>query len=238
MALLVVWLAWLVTYFAVGNDIIVPSFSETLREVGRLLTEAAFWRAFGGTLWRSLEAFLFSLLLGVGCALLACISRNIRAFFAPIVSILRTVPTMAVVLILLLWTSPAVAPVVIAALVLFPVFYAATLSSLDGVREEYGDMAAAFGVPRAKQAIKMYLPLAAPPVLAQCGAIFSLGLKITISGEVLSATAKSLGSMMQQAQGFLQMPRLLALTLLAVVVGFLFEGLFALGTFCIRRLRR
>lgn len=238
MALLVVWLAWLVAYFAVGNDLVVPPFSKTLREVGRLLTEVAFWRAFGGTLWRSLEAFLLSLLLGVGCALLAGISHPVRAFFAPIVSVLRTVPTMAVVLILLLWTSPAVAPVVIAALVLFPVFYAATLSSLDVVREEYGDMAAAFRVPRAKQALKMYLPLAAPPVLAQCGAIFSLGLKITISGEVLSATAKSLGSMMQQAQGFLQMPRLLALTLLAVLIGFLFEGIFALGAHFLRRVRQ
>lgn len=237
MAILALWIAWLIAYAAVGNDLVVPSVSATFGEIWRLLGEAAFWCAFGGTVLRSLEAFLISFVLGVGLALIACILKHVRAFLAPIVSVLRTVPTMAVVLILLLWTSPKAAPVIIAVLVLFPVIYAAVLSSLDEVRKEYGEMAAAFSVPKARQAAKMYLPLAAPPVLAQLGGVFSLGLKITVSGEVLSATAKSLGSMMQQAQGFLEMPRLIALTLLAVVAGFLFEGLFALISLAVRRAR-
>lgn len=235
MALLALWLAWLVAALSVGNELVVPSVGETFAEIGRLLRETAFWGAFGGTLLRSLEAFFISLALGVGLGLLAALFRPARAFFAPIVSVLRTVPTMAVVLILLLWTSPAAAPVIIATLVLFPVFYAAILSAIDGVREEYGEVASAFHVPKIRQAFCMYLPLSAPPVLSQMGATFSLGLKITVSGEVLSATAKSLGSMMQQAQGYLQTPRLIALTVLAVVVGFVFEGLFALGTYFLRR---
>ncbi len=238
MALLALWLAWLIASLAVGNGLVVPSFTDTAKEIGRLFTEAAFWRAFGGTLWRSLEAFLLSFALGTGLALLAALSRPVRAFFSPIVSVLRTVPTMAVVLILLLWTSPKVAPVIIAVLVLFPVFYASVLSSLDEVKKEYGDLASSFRVSGVRQAFLMYLPLAAPPVLAQLGATFSLGLKIAVSGEVLSSTAKSLGSMMQQAQGFLETPRLIALTLLTVAVGFAFEGIFALGNYLYGRKRR
>lgn len=222
------WLAWIIAYYAVKNDYVVPSFQDSFAEMGALLGEADFWRAFGETMLRSLWAFLLSFALGLGFSLLACFVRPVRAFFAPIVSVLRTVPTMALVLILLLWTTPALAPVVIAVLVLFPAFYATMLAGLDEVREEYGVLARAFRVSAGRQAWKMYLPLAAPPVLKQAGANFSLGLKITISGEVLSLTAKSLGGMMQQAQGFLQIPRLMALTLLSVAVGFLFEGLFYL----------
>ncbi len=227
-AILALWIAWTVAYFAAGNSYVVPSFSETVAETGHLLIDPVFWRAFGGTVWRTAEAFFISFALGVGIALLACIFDPVRAFFAPIVSVLRTVPTMAVVLILLIWTSPALAPVVIAALVLFPVLYRSTLTSLTEVKREYGEVAAAYKIPRARQAFKMYLPLSAPPVLSQLGAAFSLGLKITVSGEVLSATARSLGSMMQQAQGYLETPRLIALTLLAVLAGFIFEGIFAL----------
>ncbi len=237
MAVGTILLVWLIAYFGVGNDLVVPSISDTFVQIWQLLGEAAFWSAFGGTLWRTLEAFLISFALGIALALLSCVFGPVRAFLAPVVSILRTVPTMAVVLILLLWTSPAVAPVIIAVLVLFPVLYTSMLSSLDEVRGEYGDMATSFCVPKTRQALCMYLPLAAPPVLAQLGAAFSLGLKITVSGEVLSATARSLGSMMQQAQGFLETPRLIALTLLAVAVGFLFEGLFALAAYLWRRRR-
>lgn len=238
LAIVAVWVAWTVAYYAVDNDYVVPSVNGTFAEMGRLLAEAAFWRAFAGTLLRTLEAFVLSFALGLLLALFALLVPRLRAFFAPVVSVLRTVPTMALVLILLLWTSHAAAPVLIALLVLLPAFYASMLSSLDEVREEYGEMARAFRVGRARQAVGMYLPLAAPPVLKQMGANFSLGLKITVSGEVLALTAKSLGSMMQQAQGLLETPRLMALTLLSVFVGFLFEGVFWLVSKAVVRWRR
>ena len=40
-----------------------------------------------------------------------------------------------------------------------------------------------------------------------------------ISAEVLSGTFRSLGGMMQQSRLYLQMPRLAALTLIAIIVG-------------------
>ncbi len=227
LAIVAVWVAWTVAYYAEGNDMVVPSVNGTFAEMGRLLAEAAFWRAFGNTMLRTLEAFLLSFALGLVLALFAVVLPFVRAFLSPIVSFLRTVPTMALVLILLLWTSRAAAPVVIALLVLFPVIYASMLASLDGVRAEYGEMARVFGVGKGRQALKMYLPLAAPPVLGQMGADFSLGLKITVSGEVLSLTARSLGNMMQETATLtMNAARLMALTLVTVFAGFLFEGLF------------
>ncbi len=229
LAVAAIWLAWLVAFFSVKNELVVPSVETTFAELWRLLSSADFWRAFGSTLLRTLEAFALSFALGLACALAASLWRCVRAFLAPIVSVLRTIPTMALVLILLLWTSPAAAPVLIAMLVLFPAFYASTLASLDEVRAEYGEMARAFRIPRARQAFRLYLPLAAPPVFGQLGAVFSLGLKITVSGEVLAVTARSLGGMMQQAALlYMNTARLMALTFSAVAVGFAFEGLFFL----------
>lgn len=236
-AVAAIWLAWLIAYVSVKNDYVIPSVGATFREMGRLLGQAAFWRAFGGTVLRTVEAFFLSFALGLVLSLCALLSGRVRAFLAPVISLLRTVPTMALVLIFLLWTSPAAAPVLIAVLVLMPVFYASMLAALDEVKNEYGGLARAFKVGRARRAALMYLPLAAPPVLGQMGATFSLGLKITVSGEVLSVTARSLGGMMQQAQGYLEIPRLMALTLLTVFVGFLFEAIFWLISKAIVRWR-
>lgn len=216
---------WLIVHAAVKNNYILPSFWEALKECGRLFTEAAFWHAFLNTLLRTFWAFLFSLLLGAGLALVANLHGAVRAFFAPIISVLRTVPTMAVILMLLIWTSPRVAPVLVALFVLFPSFYAATLSALDEVRENYGDLARVYHVGAGRKIGRMYLPLASPSVLRQAGSIFSMGLKITISGEVLSNTFQSIGGLMQEAKMFVEMPRLMALTLLSVFVGFALEGL-------------
>ena len=237
-ALIALWLVWVIAYYIVRNDYVLPSFWETLRETGRLLGEASFWRAFGNTFLRTLWAFLVSLALGVGLAIPAHLVGGVRAFFAPIISALRTVPTMAVVLMLLLWTTPAVAPVIVSALVLFPAAYAAALAALDEVGEEYGELTRAFLVSAGRKIVKMYLPLAAPPLLKQAGSIFSLGLKVVISGEVMASTYRSLGGMMQEAQTFLAMPRLMALTLITVLLGFALEGLCRLVYRLIVRWRR
>lgn len=237
-ALIALWLVWVIAYYLVRNDYVLPSFWETFREMGRLLTEASFWRAFGNSFLRTLWAFLVSLALGVALAIPAHLKRGVRAFLAPVISVLRTVPTMAVVLMLLLWTTPAVAPVIVSALVLFPAVYAAALAGLDEAGEEYGELMRAFHVPLGRRIAKMYLPLAAPVLLRQAGGIFSLGLKVVISGEVLASTYRSLGGMMQEAKMYLEMPRLMALTLIVLLLGFVLEGACRLAYDLIVRWRR
>ena len=238
LALLAIWLVWLIAYFALENDYVLPSFGETVKKAWELLGEGAFWRAFGNTLFRTVWAFLISFVLGAGLAALSVLFSWVRAFLAPLISILRTVPTMAIILILLLWTSPAGAPIVVAALVLMPAFYSASLAALTETEREYGEFARAFRVSKTRQLFKMYLPVSAPPVLKQAGAIFSMGLKVTVSGEVLSSTFRSLGGMMHEAQIYLATSRLLALTLLTVLLGFALEGLCALVYRLVVRWRR
>jgi len=228
LSLAAVWLIWLIAYYLVGNEWELPSIGSSLSAAGILLTEASFWTAFLNTFLRTLAAFAFSLALGVVLALLARLWRGLRVFLAPIVSILRTVPTMAVILLLLVWTNPYLAPVVVAILVLFPAVYAAALAALDEVDETYGTLAKAYGVTLRKRIVDMYVPLTLPPLLKQAGAILSMGLKITVSGEVLASTFQSLGGMMQEAKMYLEMPRLMGLTLIAIVLGFILEGVFVL----------
>lgn len=227
-ALLFMWLVWIVAFYIVRNDFVLPSFTDTFSEMGKLLAEEGFWRAFGGSFLRTLYAFAGSLVCGVALAALAVAFRPARALLAPFVSVLRTVPTMAVVLILLLWTSPAVAPVLVASLVLFPALYAQAFSALSEAEEEYGVVARAFRVGAGRRLFRFWLPVAAPPFLKQTGAVFAMGLKVVVSGEVLASTFRSLGGMMQEAQIYLNMPRLLALTILTVLLGFFFEGICAL----------
>ncbi len=238
LSILFLWGMWAVAAFAIGNEYILPTVDETVKELGGVLADVAFWRAFGGTLWRTVLAFLVSFALGVGLAALAGLSDGLRAFLAPIISILRSVPTMAVILILLIWTSPRYAPVLVSMLVLLPAVYAAALAAQDEVKEEYGGLVKSFRVPPARKLFKLYIPLIAPNLLGQAGAILSMGLKITVSGEVLANTFHSLGGLMQDAKMFVSMPRLMALTLLCILVGFALEGICLLIKSSILRWRR
>lgn len=225
-SLVVVWLIWLIAYYIVGNEWVLPSFGSTVSEIFRFFTEGTFWRALFHTLLRTLAAFGISFVLGVCLAISARVFEWLRVFLAPIISILRTVPTMAIILMLKIWTSPSIAPVIVSILVLFPAVYVAMLATLDEISEEYGDVMKGYAIGIKKQIFHIYLPLTMPTMLKQSGAILSMGLKITVSGEILATTFQSLGGIMQEAQMFLQAPRLMALTLVAVILGFLLELMF------------
>ena len=136
---------------------------------------------------------------------------------------MRTLPTLAVVLILLIWTNPVIAPVAVTVLILFPMIYAQIIAAAGGVDEGILEMARLYGLKKREKLFKIYMPLISPNILAQTGANVSLGLKIMISSEVLANTYNSLGGMMQTAKLYAEMPRLAALTAVAVAAGLVID---------------
>ena len=218
-AILLVLLIWLIAYYAVGDDYVVPSFTETMVSLWACLGEGEFWTAFAFTLLRTAEAFIISFVLAAVCASVSAFSKVFCELLKPFMAILRAVPTLAVILLLLIWTTPGVAPVIVTILVLFPMLYAQFSAALGEADGELAEMAKVYGISKKERLFKIYIPQIAPNILAQSGAAFSLGLKLTVSAEVLSNTFKSLGGLMQTARNFLQIPRLAALTLVAVFAG-------------------
>ena len=141
--------------------------------------------------------------------------------------ILRTLPTLAVILLLLIWTTPKVAPVIVPVLVLFPMIYSQITAAVSGIDEGLKEMADVYHISKRDRLFKIYLPCASPNVLSQTGANISLGLKIMISAEVLASTYQSLGNLMQTARLYLDTPRLAALTAAAILIGFIVDIAFS-----------
>ena len=88
-------------------------------------------------------------------------------------------------------------------------------------------MAQVYNISRRNRLFKIYLPLVLPNTLSQTGANISLGLKVTVSAEVLVNTAKGLGGMMQESSLSAEIANLAALTLAAVVAGLLLDIAFS-----------
>lgn len=226
-ALVLMWVIWVIAYFAEGNEYVIPSFGDAMKEAWELLGGAVFWHAFANTLLRTLEAFALSFVLAAALSALSEACRPFGAIFRPFVAVLRTIPTMAIILILLLWTTPLAAPVIVAFLVTFPLVYAQFSAAFAGVDRKLLEMAKLYGVPRSRRLFKIYVPAVLPNILSQAGAAFSLTLKIMVSAEVMARTYRSIGGLMQDARNYLEIPELFALTVLTVVAGGLLE--WALG---------
>ena len=211
-----------------GNELLVPSVGDCLNRMVKLLTDGSFWRACFQTLNRVFLAFGISFILAVIFALISYMVPWFGGILSPIVSMLRSMPTMAVLLILLVLAGASKAPIIVAFLSLFPMLYASMSAALAQVDVELLEMSRIYNVPLKKQIFSLYLPSTAPYVLREAGAALSFSLKLVVSAEVVANTARSLGGMMLEAKNlFADIPLLFALVILAFLMGLILEMLAA-----------
>lgn len=182
-----------------------------------VIKENVFWRSFGATLLRAIIAFAVSFVLAF---IFAILSSNdiVSRILSPIITALRSVPTMAIVLVFILTVSANVTTVLVGMLVLFPTFYAALLPAAKGINKDLIEISLVSGASRLQRFRFVYLPSMGPAAVENGIAGFSLAIKLIVSAEVLAQTAKSIGMMMQTARAYLELERLLALTILVVMV--------------------
>ncbi len=214
---------WGCLYFALGNELLVPSLFDCLRGMGELLADGGFWIGLFRSLLRALTAFGLSFVCALVFAVTAYLVPTLERFFAPVVSALRSLPVLAVLLILLTILGAAEAPIAVAFLSLFPMLYTGSLAALSGIDKQLVDVSRIHGTPVWRRITRIYLPLASPYVLRESAGALSFSLKLVVSAEVLAQTAKSLGGMMQEARIYQELPTLFALVFVSFAIGLLLE---------------
>lgn len=219
---------WWIAAAVYRKPLLFPTPSETLRELWRELGSAFFWRGFAGSLLRSVLGFAGACLLALLCAYLGKICTPVRSVLTPVIGILRSVPTMSVILLLVLWTSNTVTPLLVAGLVIFPALYSGLDAALSSIPSELDETARLYGGNKLYRVFTVYMPMSAPAFLRVAGGAASLTLKLTVAAEVLAQTRDSIGMMMQQSRLYFQIGRLMALTVVVVLAGLAIEGIVAL----------
>ena len=234
-AIICMWAVWLIACAAVNDGYVIPAFSDTAKEFFALLGSGKFWLSFAMSIGRTAAAWLVSFVAAAALAFACAAFPRVRAFAAPFVSVFRTVPTMAITLMLLIWSSPRVAPIIVGFLMVFPVTYSQLMAAADSMDKGLSEMAAVYNIPVWRRLVKIYIPQMLPPVFSQAGANFSLTLKVIISAEVMCSTFDSLGGLIYQSNMFLDTAQMFALTICALLAGGFFQWALSKLTLITRR---
>ena len=217
---------WAVAAAATGESLLLPTPAETAAAFVKLLKARAFWVGTGNTFARAVVAYLVCLAASVLLAAAARI-KPVRRLVSPVMTTVRSVPTMAVIFLLLLWTGSRTAPVLVAVTVMLPTMYSQFETALDSANAGLGEMSDVYRVPKLRRFTMLYVPSLAPPLVSSA-TFLSLGVKLVVAAEALAMTASSLGILLMQANVALETARLMAVALAAVIIGFIVEGLAAL----------
>ncbi|HET8684660.1 MAG TPA: ABC transporter permease subunit [Micromonosporaceae bacterium] len=189
---------------------LVDGFRDGWLRDGLVATTQAVAVGFG---WAVLLGFPLGYLLGRG--------RVLGELFDPLVAGLFAVPRIIFYPILLSWFGVGVlAESTMAALsALFPIAVMTTAAVREVARGPLPKLAGSLNLNEAQQLIKIYLPAIAPALMVALRIGFSVALIAAIIAEFFAARA-GLGLLAARAYALLDLPRMFAVVLLILVIGF------------------
>jgi len=195
---------WKIGSMAIGKEIILPPPEKIASILLGLVATSRFWEALGATFLRGLAAFGLSALAGAAAGFAAGTRPLVGAALAPLLTVIRATPVLALVLLALLWFPSGFVPIFSAFLMAFPVMATSAAEGARAADPRLQEMADLFRVPRRARFAKLRLPAAAPHLLSGARSALGLSWKVVVAGEVLSQPIRALGTGMQEARAMLE----------------------------------
>jgi NitT/TauT family transport system permease protein len=226
-ALALLYLVWKLLADMMGSSIILPGPEETAAEALSLKAGPGFWRSLGATLSRGIAGFAVSFFLGLAVGFPAGRSALFTRFIKPYMTIIRSTPVPAIILIALVWFPVEGVPVFAAVLMAFPVV---TQNVAEGIRAaDPGllEMAKVYKAGKRRLIGSLYLPSLLPFLASGASSALGLAWRVVVAAEVLSQPVWGIGAGMQEAKLRLETPRVFAWTLAALAISWLTDVFFS-----------
>ena len=209
----------------VASPLILPSIQDVMRDLGSLFAAPHFPQDSLATFMRGLLAFLASFALSIVLGVLSGVFPLFTAALTPWMSVIKSVPVVAFILIAILWFGSGIVPVFVAILMTLPVMAEATAQGVRAADKKLLDMAHVYRMSRRSILMNIRIPSAMPFILAGAASSFGLTWKVVIAGEILSFPERGLGSAMQTAKVHLETPRVFSLTIVTILMSVVTEAL-------------
>ena len=225
LSILLIPVAWQLLSWQMAQPQLIPSFPDLIRALLRLVYSPGFLVSIGTTLLRACAGLLLSLAAASITAFLLNRSEAIRFLFMPWLSLLRSVPVISFILLALIFLNPEMIPLLIAFLTMYPLLTENLLKGLMNRRDSWKMLARQFHLNAWNRLFQINYPQLKPYLFSGLASAVGFGWRAIIMGEVLSQCVDGIGKRMKEAQVFIDVPELIAWTLVAIVLSWLTDKL-------------
>ncbi|MCI7286887.1 MAG: ATP-binding cassette domain-containing protein [Parabacteroides sp.] len=225
LSILLIPVAWQLLSWQMAQPQLIPSFPDLIRALLRLVYTPGFLVSIGTTCLRACVGLLLSLAAAAITAFLLNRSEGIRLLFMPWLSLLRSVPVISFILLALIFLNPEMIPLLIAFLTMYPLLTENLLKGLMNRRDSWKILARQFHLNAWNRLFQINYPQLKPYLFSGLASAVGFGWRAIIMGEVLSQCVDGIGKRMKEAQVFIDVPELIAWTLVAIVLSWLTDKL-------------
>lgn len=218
-ALIIIWSA---AALIVDDEIILPSFLDVLKKLTLMFKTGALLPAILKTTSRIMIGVLISTITG---NFLAYISYkfNLKEYFEPLFSILRTIPVISIVLIVLFFAEKNLLSIIVVIFVTLPIVYENVHTALTNIDSGKLELAEVYDLKSGTVFRYIELPAIIKSTLMSLRIALGLSFKAGATSEVVSGATGGLGELMYVSKLSFDMPELIAITFVIIILSFIFE---------------
>lgn len=238
LSILLLILIWTTVAFSIDKEYLIPYPSSVIKALSNIIGDKSFFSILKTTLSSCLISFFISFILALILSILSYIVPILEDIFKPIINILKSIPTISILLVTLIWVPSDISPILVGSIILCPMMYASFLTSFKEVDIKLIELSKIYNVSIFNRITKLYIPSIIEPLFSQSKSCISFSVKLTIAAEVLAHTMNSIGIQMQIAKTFIEMDVIFGWTIIAIVLSLLLEGILSLILYLIKRRRK
>ena len=145
----------------------------------------------------------------------------VRGF--PFFSFLKSIPTIAVIILVLIWSNVEIVPIITGIMILLPLVYENILGGIDSIDRDLLKMADIYKISKIDIFKGIYIPGVYYFSSAGIPALIALTLKVVIAGEVLSQGSLSIGGEIFIGKIYLETSSIFAWIVIVILINFLLD---------------
>ncbi|MDD3170776.1 MAG: ABC transporter permease subunit [Bacilli bacterium] len=212
-----IFLLWFIASYLMDNSLVIPKISEVFSAFINMFKEKQTYLVIFNTMLRLLMTVGVSFVIALILSLISYVSSKFREFIRPLMTLMRTIPVAAIIIILLMIFGNVKSPYIITLLIVLPIMYEAFLLSFQSIDRGITDEIKMISGVNFETIKGVYIPLIMPQIFSALVSTIGLGLKVMVMSEFIAQPNNTIGYMMLQEKNFLEMANVFAWTIVLII---------------------
>ncbi len=200
----------------VDNEMILPRFSQILNYFKNLNLKDLF-KNISYTIFKAITSYLISLIIAFVLAIIAFYRRGYQ-IIQPLMSILKSIPTISIILISLIWLGKEKSIYIIAILVILPILYEMFYFQIKNVNSELIEVCNVYQFSWFKKIKYLYFYQILEGLMLTLKQTFGLCFKIIVMAEVIGQAKYGIGARIQNEKINLEIAGVFSWTIILILL--------------------
>lgn len=224
--ILLIIVSWYFLSFVIGSSFVLPSPHLVIDTLIEQLKTPRVYSALWSTVWKTLVVLLLGTLIGIVIGFFMGINDTVYEIVRPLFMVIQSIPVVSwLAFVVFLWGVGFKGPILISTLSILPDIVFTTASGIKNIDGKLLEMVKLYKVSFGKIFRHLYLASIVPFIIAAVEISIGNVWKVVLVTEFLVG-GSGLGVELAWARQYVDVPRIYAITLIAVVLGLATERLF------------